>query len=346
MDLSMILTIFFCTVFVFVSIVRLLTTNLQRRVINNKKLENSGDTGSMEDWKRSMKKCSSTDSFCVTITPLNSSSDELSRNSALRESLRHAKHILEGIVVTGTNKNINFGLENLGTNVLGQAAGDDITLNSNTSMVVCEAETVSDFTFKECFFRPLIRSAYQYPINMSNKGEWLTPKLTHATAVTIVMIHEILHTLGVVCVGNTNDNHCMTTPPRFCGKNAKQMNNNKCIPLENSGKVNDGTHGVHFSESHYAHEIMTGWLDYDPRFNQSRYISPREGSTCHKYVSTHITGLTTAVLQDNNYTVNMKDYVVQKHQMNSDYQCIPLLDKQHVRAEQRKDGKPMFHHQH
>lgn len=351
MNLAMVLAIILCTVLVVVGAIRILTTNLKKR-------DTEGSTTSPEvspseqtynRWKELIDRCPLDSGFCLQINPEKTTVVELTANEALRNSLLHAKQILEGIIIktkTGSEKHlITFGLQDLGSDILGQAATTNITLNSSNSMLVCEAESVSDFTFKECRFRPLIDSAYEFPVNRSKNDDQLTDSLHGATAVTIIMVHEILHTLGVVCV-NPSDS-CKTNPPRYCSKDAKALNGGKCIELEKGGNVGDGTHGVHFSESHYAHEIMTGWLDYDPRFNQSRYMSQIEGSMCHKYVSTQITELTSVVLKENGYVLDPTNaYVVPQTKMTSDFQCVPLLNSQSVRAEQRKDNKPRFRHEH
>lgn len=88
-------------------------------------------------------------------------------------------------------------------------------------------------------------------------------------AYVSVLLHEIFHILGIVCVSASAREYCNQNTLKYTGKNGvKQMNalRKSCghdekpfVLLENDG--GSGTAGVHVEEDEYRILLMTGYLN-------------------------------------------------------------------------------------
>ena len=123
----------------------------------------------------------------------------------------------------------------------------------------------------------------------------ILPKMT---ILEVVLIHEILHTLGLVCVGSNNHSICSSTAYTGAhgveGYNATlkesgiDTNTYTSLPLEDDGGY--GTAHYHIEENGdgnqpaYTNEIMTGWINTD--------------------VPNYISRITTGMLKDKGYVIN------------------------------------------
>jgi len=86
-----------------------------------------------------------------------------------------------------------------------------------------------------------------------------------------IVTHELMHVVGFGSLWNYGNNPLVVTPGQYTGSaalaayNQATNSNNTFIPLETNG--GSGTAGVHWAESSFGNELMTGYI------NNSNYLS-------------------------------------------------------------------------
>jgi hypothetical protein len=284
-------------------------------------------------WQQSLQSCQDgNNSFCLKITVPNQG---FATRPALQQSITDTKKILESVIATGPAKSISVRVENMDENVYGYAEGNTIALNSTID--VCELATATP-SCPQSNLKKLIDSSFQFDVNRTRTNAPITSILTQATGTTILLLHEVLHTMQLVCFGDSAQ-YCVDN--RYVSDSARAITTGG-FAIETDGGA--GTSGFHWDETTYAHEIMTGWLDFDPRFNQALFSS--ESSHCSQYVSTHLTAMTTTVLKDLGYGLadGVDSYVVPAQSLNAG--CKALVDAAESRRRTKFFGKPGFRHRH